>query len=225
MAEYELLADFTLTLKDEDEIFCYCSRVSIDDRDLLNFGETDSTNGENPYTTEFLSDVDRMKSFGIDVFYENDLDQFEDAETSSYTKDLYEKPLTDFDPTFDNDIPDMKEMGLPLSFCNLKGSEQKVSQFKIVGPSNEFSTFDSENVKNTLPKWEAVSSTTKAEEEFQKYWMQHGEAIVTHKWNLLYGNFVLNNDSESKDDKSKSSLEDGQSNKILSYRETFKSVF
>ena len=56
MAEYESLAEFTLTLKDEDEIFCYCTRVTIDDRDLLYFGERTEveSNPDPTYSSDFL---------------------------------------------------------------------------------------------------------------------------------------------------------------------------
>ena len=42
----------------------------------------------------------------------------------------------------------------------------------------EFSPLDSE--KNTLPKWQPISSTTKFEEEFQSYWKKNGETIVRY---------------------------------------------
>ena len=157
--------------------------MTINDRDLLYYGENDSTNGVNPYSEEFMSDLKRMKSIGIDISFENDIETEDNEENSN--AHLYEAPLTDFDPVFEKDLPNMKDLGLPLSFCNQKGSEHKVAQFKIVGPSNEFSTFDN-SCQSSISKWEPVNPSAKIEMEFQKYWMQHGEAIVRQKLTLCH---------------------------------------
>ena len=218
MAEYESLAEFTLTLKDEDEIFCYCTRVTIDDRDLLYFGEQTEveSNPDPTYSSDFLSDLERMKNLGINVSFENDLDSENGSTEYQPTAHLYETPLAEFDPKFEKDVPDMKELGLPLSFCNLKGSEQKVAQFKIVGSCDEFSTNDPLDGSN-VPKWEPVDNSSKIDEDFEKYWKKNGETIVRQKWDKIYGEFVVkNNDSEVEKPKEDSILqEDGEGNSIF----------
>ena len=213
MAEYESLAEFKLTLKDEDEIFCFCTRVTIDDRDLLYFGEQTEveSNPDPTYSSDFLSDLERMKNLGINVSFENDLDSENGSTEYQPTAHLYETPLAEFDPKFEKDVPDMKELGLPLSFCNLKGSEQKVAQFKIVGSCDEFSTNDPLDGSN-VPKWEPVDNSSKIDEDFEKYWKENGEIIVRQKWDEIYGDFVATNDDSEVDKPRENSLlqEDGE---------------
>ena len=67
---WEALAEFTIELKDEnhEDIFCLCSRVTIDDKNLLFYNETGSE-----YSSEFLEGLDNLKDLGVEVSFQKDL--------------------------------------------------------------------------------------------------------------------------------------------------------
>ena len=121
---WESLAEFSLYLNQNDEIFCHCSRNTIDDRDLINFGrntilnwvdnssENGSENGENEamksmgLPISFLGDSAAQKTFKIS-HVEND---------KPLKFDVYEQPLQRFDPEFEAQ-QERKILADRSSFC------------------------------------------------------------------------------------------------------------
>ena len=206
---WETLAEFTMYLKGQEDIFCHCSRTTINDRDLLYFGKHWQENHENDFT-EFVSEpVSKFENQSISN------DSNDDAEEEL---DVYDKPLVDFDSEFTNEIEAMKAMGLPLAFLgNPNSEEKKVPRFKIC-VSNESSSESSDNKKKRskkLRKKEEVHESKSGgvwveqlsaeehlslEAEFKAFWDQNGHSLVLEEWNKMYGDFVAEKENLSPED-------------------------
>lgn len=127
----ESLAEFTLYMKKEkSEIYCHCTRMTIDDRNLLFFAQENQNgdvswcqhwNAENPTESgseKSFSMISNSKEMEISHFgaeFETD-DLTSAKEKRFHTDDVYVKPLVEFDDKFKEEEDEMKKMGLPLSF-------------------------------------------------------------------------------------------------------------
>ena len=214
---WETLAEFTMYLKGQEDIFCHCSRTTINDRDLLYFGKHWQENNETDFT-EFVSEpVSKLENQSIS----NDSNDEPEEEL-----DVYDKPLVDFDSEFANEIEAMKDMGLPLAFLgNPNSEEKKVPRFKIC-VSNESSSELYDNKKKRskkLCKKEEVHESKcggvwveqlSAEEhlsletEFKAFWDENGHSLVLEEWNKMYGDFVASNDNAEKQNLSSENAEE-----------------
>ena len=90
----------------------------------------------------------------------------------------------------------MKDLGLPMSFCNEKSSEHNVANFKIIGESQDLAPKE----KDSLLKWQPVLSskdiTPEYEKEFSHFWTENGEKLVRERWDQLYGDYIVKEDDD-----------------------------
>ena len=144
----ESLAEFTLYMKKEkSEIYCHCTRMTIDDRNLLFFAQENQNgdvswcqhwNAENPTESgseksfSMISDSKEMEISHFGAEFETD-DLTSAKEKRFHTDDVYVKPLVEFDDKFKEEEDEMKKMGLPLSFLGNPGAgdEKRIPAFKI----------------------------------------------------------------------------------------------
>ena len=148
----ESLAEFTLYMKKENsEIYCHCTRMTIDDRNLLFFAQ-DNQNGDVPWcqhwnaenpaescsekSSSIFSNSKEMEisHFGGEFESDNFTSVKSNIEEKPFqTNDVYVKPLVEFDDKFKEQEDQMKKMGLPLSFLGNPGAgdENKIPAFKI----------------------------------------------------------------------------------------------
>ena len=104
---WESLAEFSLYLNQNDEIFCHCSRNTIDDRDLINFGQNSIENWVDN-SSENGSENEAMKSMGLPISFFGDSDAQKTFKISHVENDkplkfdVYEQPLQKFDPEFED---------------------------------------------------------------------------------------------------------------------------
>ena len=142
---WESLAEFSLGLQeDQDDIFLHCTRVTIDDRELLYLSEVQKlfemvrTCPLVEFPTEYQDDIQKMKelklplsfidleNFIIKDNFQNFQEELNDTiDTSDINEDetkdsmeIYEKPVLEYDTEFSSDLEKMKAMGLPLGFYN-----------------------------------------------------------------------------------------------------------
>ena len=142
---WESMAEFNIELEeDQDDIFLHCTRITLDDRELLYLSEMKQlwemirTCPLVEFPSEYQNDIQKMKDLNLPLsfidlenFFSKDsfqptvavpeeLDETIDSDEDELkdTKQIYENPVQDFDPKFDSDVEKMKAMGLPLGFYN-----------------------------------------------------------------------------------------------------------
>ena len=134
---WESLAEFSLGLQeDQDDIFLHCTRVTIDDRELLYLSEVQKlfemvrTCPLVEFPTEYQDDIQKMKelklplsfidleNFIIKDNFQNFQEELNDTTDTEDPMEIYEKPVLEYDTEFSSDLEKMKAMGLPLGFYN-----------------------------------------------------------------------------------------------------------
>lgn len=93
---WQSLAEFNILLEDDAEIYCHCTRIVLNDRDLLYNGDEK----QSKYTSEFLDGLNALKNMGVELSFKSDL---EDS-SSEKEVDVYSTPLLDYDEAFQNDV-------------------------------------------------------------------------------------------------------------------------
>ena len=134
---WESLAEFSLGLEeDQNDIFLHCTRVTIDDRELLYLSEVQKLFGMVrtcplvEFPTEYQDDIQKMKelklplsfidleNFIIKDNFQNFQEELNDTTDTEDPMEIYEKPVLEYDTEFSSDLEKMKAMGLPLGFYN-----------------------------------------------------------------------------------------------------------
>ena len=134
---WESLAEFSLGLEeDQNDIFLHCTRVTIDDRELLYLSEVQKlfemvrTCPLVEFPTEYQDDIQKMKelklplsfidleNFIIKDNFQNFQEELNDTTDTEDPMEIYEKPVLEYDTEFSSDLEKMKAMGLPLGFYN-----------------------------------------------------------------------------------------------------------
>ena len=134
---WESLAEFSLGLEeDQNDIFLHCTRVTIDDRELLYLSEVQKlfemvrTCPLVEFPTEYQEDIQKMKelklplsfidleNFIIKDNFQNFQEELNDTTDTEDPMEIYEKPVLEYDTEFSSDLEKMKAMGLPLGFYN-----------------------------------------------------------------------------------------------------------
>ena len=134
---WESLAEFSLGLQeDQNDIFLHCTRVTIDDRELLYLSEVQKlfemvrTCPLVEFPTEYQDDIQKMKelklplsfidleNFIIKDNFQNFQEELNDTTDTEDPMEIYEKPVLEYDTEFSSDLEKMKAMGLPLGFYN-----------------------------------------------------------------------------------------------------------
>ena len=132
---WESLAEFSLGLQeDQDDIFLHCTRVTIDDRELLYLSEVQKlfemvrTCPLVEFPSEYQNDIQKMKelklplsfidleNFIIKDNFQNFQEELNDTTDTEDPMEIYEKPVLEYDTEFSSDLEKMKAMGLPLGF-------------------------------------------------------------------------------------------------------------
>ena len=98
MSHPEALAEVTLSLEDDSEIYCILSRKILNDQDLL-FPEKFGLRSNSTYPNSFLESLEKLKDLNINVDFSEDLDKDEDENDA-----IFKSPIVDFDPSFTDDI-------------------------------------------------------------------------------------------------------------------------
>lgn len=96
---WESLAEFNILLEDDEEIYCHCTRIVLDDRDLLFNGE------ERPdkYAPEFLDGLKSLQKMGVELTFKRDLEE-DDSSEKEEDLDVFSSPILDYDEAFQNDV-------------------------------------------------------------------------------------------------------------------------
>ena len=134
---WESLAEFSLGLEeDQSDIFLHCTRVTIDDRELLYLSEVQKlfemvrTCPLVEFPSEYQDDIQKMKelklplsfidleNFIIKDNFQNFQEELNDTTDTEDPMEIYEKPVLEYDTEFSSDLEKMKAMGLPLGFYN-----------------------------------------------------------------------------------------------------------
>ena len=134
---WESLAEFSLGLEeDQNDIFLHCTRVTIDDRELLYLSEVQKlfemvrTCPLVEFPSEYQNDIQKMKelklplsfidleNFIIKDNFQNFQEELNDTTDTEDPMEIYEKPVLEYDTEFSSDLEKMKAMGLPLGFYN-----------------------------------------------------------------------------------------------------------
>ena len=137
---WESLAEFSLGLQeDQDDIFLHCTRVTIDDRELLYLSEVQKlfemvrTCPLVEFPTEYQDDIQKMKELNLPLSFidlenfiikdnfqnfQNFQEELNDTTDTEDPMEIYEKPVLEYDTEFSSDLEKMKAMGLPLGFYN-----------------------------------------------------------------------------------------------------------
>ena len=134
---WESLAEFSLGLEeDQDDIFLHCTRVTIDDRELLYLSEVQKlfemvrTCPLVEFPTEYQDDIQKMKELNLPLSFidlenfiikdnfQNFQEELNDTTDTEDPMEIYEKPVLEYDTEFSSDLEKMKAMGLPLGFYN-----------------------------------------------------------------------------------------------------------
>lgn len=137
---WESLAEFSLGLEeDQNDIFLHCTRVTIDDRELLYLSEVQKlfemvrTCPLVEFPTEYQNDIQKMKELKLPLSFidlenfiikdnfqnfQNFQEELNDTTDTEDPMEIYEKPVLEYDTEFSSDLEKMKAMGLPLGFYN-----------------------------------------------------------------------------------------------------------
>ena len=111
MSHSEALAEVTLSLEDDSEIYCILSRTSLNDQDLLFPEKFGPQKSNSTYPNSFLESLEKLKDLNINVDFSDDLDKDEDDNTA-----LFKSPIVDFDPSFSDDVEVKEQFHLRIFY-------------------------------------------------------------------------------------------------------------